>query len=115
MQNRIKELRKSLNLTQAEFGASLGVADSTVGNWEKARQVPPPSMIVSICKAFNVNREWLETGAGEMFVKEESLDDAARMRRMVGDLFEMLPEDKQKIIYDAVQNWIKKYGDKKEC
>ena len=37
MHERIKELRKNLNLTQDEFGERLGVVKSSISNIEKGR------------------------------------------------------------------------------
>ena len=37
MNERIKELRKYLHLTQDEFGQKLGIAKSTISNIEKER------------------------------------------------------------------------------
>ncbi len=115
MKDRLKKLRKALGLTQEKLGKAIGVKQSTVGTWEIGTQTPPPSAILLICKEFNVRREWLENGSGEMFAPESTGDDAARARRMIGDLFNMLPDDKQDILLEAMSDWVKKYGDKKDC
>ncbi len=82
MNERIKELRKTLNLNQTEFGNRIGVKQSSVAGYETGVRVPLDSIIVSICREFNVNKTWLETGKGEMFVPPDtfSLDDFARAR-----------------------------------
>ena len=66
MQNRIKELRKSLGLTQTEFGAKLGVATSTIAGYEYGTRAVSDAIIKSICREYGVNETWLRTGAGEM-------------------------------------------------
>lgn len=38
---RVRTLRKSRGLKQSEFGALLGVANTTVCNWEKGHSTPP--------------------------------------------------------------------------
>ena len=67
MQNRIKQVRKALNLNQAEFGERIGVKQSTVTAYECGNRTPLDAVIAMICKTFNVNETWLRTGEGEMF------------------------------------------------
>lgn len=67
MNERIKELRITLNLTQDAFARRLGVKRNTIGNYETGNRVPSDQSIFSICREFNVNEEWLRNGTGEMF------------------------------------------------
>lgn len=67
MNNRIRKLRKSLDLTQEKFGSRIGVKGNTVAQWESGRNDPPDSSITFICREYNVNEAWLRTGTGEMF------------------------------------------------
>lgn len=66
MKQRLKELRKQLNLTQNELANRLGLGVSTVTNWEKTGSVPA-RQIERISRMFGVNAEWLETGNGAVF------------------------------------------------
>ena len=66
MQNRIKEVRKLFGLNQTEFGAKLGVAQTTIGGYENGSRSVSDAIIKSICREFGVNETWLRTGAGEM-------------------------------------------------
>lgn len=67
MNERIKELRIVLNLTQDAFAKRLGVKRNTIGNYETGNRVPSDQSIFSMCREFNVNEEWLRNGTGEMF------------------------------------------------
>lgn len=71
MNTRIKSLRKYLGMNQTEFGARLGVKQTTVAGWESGGRVPLESILTLICKEFNVNETWLRTGEGEMLVPED--------------------------------------------
>jgi len=64
---RIKEIRDSLNLTQEEFGKRIGSARNTIANYENGNRNPSNSVLMSICREFNVNETWLRTGEGEIF------------------------------------------------
>lgn len=67
MNDRIKELRKALGLTQQDFSERIGVKRNTVAQYEIGRNPPNDTVITLICREFNVNEEWLRTGEGEMF------------------------------------------------
>ena len=69
MGDQIKQLRKNLDLTQEKFGDKLGVKRSTVAQWELGINTLTDQMIVSICREWNVNEEWLRTGTGTMFIE----------------------------------------------
>ena len=69
MNNRIKELRKQLGLTQQEFADRLKLKRNTIATYEMGKATPSNRTISDICEAYNVNREWLETGNGDMFQK----------------------------------------------
>lgn len=73
MNERIRELRKSLNLTMEAFGERIGVSKSTISNIENGNREATEHMIKSICREFGADYIWLTTGDGEMFV--ESDDD----------------------------------------
>lgn len=79
MKDRLKELRKTLDLKQREVAEKLGVRTGDVGGWESGRNIPD-SRLRLLCKEYNVRREWLESGEGEMFepgkTREQQLDDA---------------------------------------
>lgn len=84
MKERIKELRKSLGLTQLKFAERIGMKPNTIATYEMGRSIPSDPAINNICKEFSVNEEWLRTGEGEMFIQPDtfSLDEFARERGM---------------------------------
>lgn len=70
MNNRIKELRKKLKLTQANFGKQIGLKATAIGMYESGDRNITEQTIKLICREFNVNESWLRTGSGEMFDKK---------------------------------------------
>ena len=68
MNERIKELRKTLGLTLEKFGERLGVSKVAISLIENGKNTVTDQMFKSICREFNVNENWLRTGEGEMFV-----------------------------------------------
>lgn len=69
LNDRIKQVRKSLDLTQQEFADRLNVKRNTVATYERGKSNPSDAAVNLICREFNVNEAWLRTGEGEMFVQ----------------------------------------------
>lgn len=74
MNERIKQLRRILNLTQDSFGSRISVKGNTVAQWESGRNDPPSVAISFICKEYNVNENWLRYGTGDIFTKNEFIE-----------------------------------------
>jgi transcriptional regulator with XRE-family HTH domain len=69
MNERLKKLRKTLDLTQQEFADRIGIKRNSLANYETGRNTPIDAILISICREWNVNEEWLRTGNGEMFLE----------------------------------------------
>lgn len=69
MKERMRKLRRILDLTQQEFADRIGMKRNTVANYETGRNEPSSSVISLICREFNVNEDWLRTGEGDPFIK----------------------------------------------
>lgn len=70
MNERLKKLRKELDLTQQEFADRIGIKRNTLATYESGRNEPIDAVISLICREFNVNEEWLRDGTGEMFITQ---------------------------------------------
>lgn len=79
---RIREVRKSLKMTMDQFGERIGVTKSTISNIENGNRNATEHMIKSICREFEVNEEWLRTGAGgsDNMFKKMTADEQAYNR-----------------------------------
>ncbi len=110
MGQRIKQIRKYFNLKQVDFGEKIGVKGNTIAAYETGAREPSESVIMAICREFNVSREWLETGEGEMFdvVKAAELDRIAAQYskdptfRAILDVYAKLPDDSRRIFEKMV-------------
>lgn len=67
MKDRIREIRIANKLKQSEFGDRLGIKGNTVTGYETGVRTPSDAVIVSICREFGVNEDWLRNGTGEMY------------------------------------------------
>jgi len=67
MNSRIRELRKTLKLSQKEFAEKIGLKQNAISYMEKDGVTVTEQNIKSICSQFSVNENWLRTGSGRMF------------------------------------------------
>lgn len=65
--SRILYLRKSKNLSQADFAKAINLSQNFVWMVEKGQREPSDRTISDICRVFGVDPVWLRTGAGEPF------------------------------------------------
>ena len=89
MGERIRDVRKTLGLTQQEFSDRIGVSRNSVASYETGVRTPLDSVVTLIVRTFNVNEHWLRTGEGEMF-NEVTQDD--RIAEFVGEALAGRPE-----------------------
>ena len=79
MNERIKNLRKSLNMTQEEFSKRIGLSRNFIAQVEIGTKTPSERTISDICREFEVNEEWLRTGNGEMIIQKSKDEQIAEM------------------------------------
>lgn len=85
MNERLKKLRRTLDLTQQEFADKIGIKRNTMAQYEIGRNEPIDAVIISICREFNVNENWLRTGKGDMFNSSDDEYVAIIDRIMAGE------------------------------
>ncbi len=71
---RIKELRKTLGVTQTEMAKRLLLERGSMCDIERGKVKKVTERVIkSICQEFNVNEAWLKTGEGETFKSDSEL------------------------------------------
>lgn len=73
--DRVKEIRKSLELTLEKFGEKLGVKKNAISQIETGRNSLTDQMAKAICREFDVDYIWLTTGEGNMFLELPEEDE----------------------------------------
>lgn len=79
MHERLKKLRKALDLTQQEFADKIGMKRNTVANYETNRNEPSAAVVSLICREFNVSEDWLRNGNGNMFLPVDRENEISRL------------------------------------
>ena len=82
MKERLKELRKALNLTQQELADQLHIKRTNIGNYESGVSSPTDSVIALICREFNVSEDWFRNGIGDMFVPAPFIGELQSSKEM---------------------------------
>ena len=118
--NRIKTLRKHLNLNQAEFGQKIGLKNGAISWMEKEGNTITKQNIKIICDTFNVSENWLLNGEGEMFRPADEPEILDRLQQelkltsqemeIIRTFVELSPEQRRMGI-EFVQNFTSKLSD----
>lgn len=107
MNERIKQLRKSLKMSQEQFGERLGIKKSSLSLVENGRNNVSDQLFRSICREFQINEEWLRNGTGPMKRSQQdmTLDEYLKSRdisesemEILRMYFELEPEFRHKLI-----------------
>lgn len=115
---RVRNVRKSLDMTLDAFGERLGVKRAALSSIETGRNSLTDQMAVSICRTYNVNYDYLIYGDGEMFsdLPQTVLDELCRqynlddLDRSIVELYINLPESCRKDIKAEIRKMIQKIG-----
>ena len=92
---RIKDLRKALGLTQERFGERVGLKKSAISQIESGVNGVTDQLRLAVFREFNVNEDWLRTGEGSMFVEPDEDEEIARF---VGDILSDQPDFRRRLI-----------------
>ena len=94
MKDRLKKIRKGLDLTQQEFADRIGIKRNSYANYEIGRNIPIDAIILSICREFNVNEDWLRNGGSDenMFIKTSNtgLDEFAKLNNATESDYQLI-------------------------
>ena len=66
---RVREIRTALDISQEAFGRPLGLSRSEIKNLEYKKTTLKEITIPLMCSVYHVNETWLRTGEGEMFIE----------------------------------------------
>lgn len=106
MNERLKQLRKTLKLNQVDFGAKLSLTGSAISRYESGVNAMADNIVLLICREFDVNEEWLRYGTGSMFSQKnmdliEQLSDKYDLglygRQLLETYLELSDSDKRAV------------------
>jgi len=71
---RIKELKKTLNLTTLELAEKINLSPRTLGGYEREERKISVDLVEAMLKYLNVSPQWLITGEGSMFLGKDAIE-----------------------------------------
>ena len=81
MNERIKQIRRELGLTQTEFAERIGMKQNSIALIESGKRNISDQAVLSICREYGVNEEWLRNGTGEKMTPDVSDELEALVKR----------------------------------
>lgn len=81
--DRIRKIREEKSLTQAAFGKKLFLERSAISLIERNLRTPTERVLQDICREFHVNKQWLTTGKGDMFLAPSDEDLNEQIERIM--------------------------------
>lgn len=84
--DRIREVRTALGLSQLAFGEGIRLKQNSIWFIENKKRMPSERTLSDICETYNVNRLYLDTGEGEMFVSKSENVEEIELDGYLGDI-----------------------------
>ncbi len=115
---RIKEIRKTLNLTLEKFGEPLGVKKNSISQIETGKNGLTDQLAKAICREYNVNYDYLIHGDGDMFddLPQTIIDELCLQynlsdtEKAIVEMYVSFPEDLRQVIKDKIIELLHKQG-----
>lgn len=102
MPNRIREVRKQHNMTMKQLGIKIGVAESTISQYETGKRQPDNEALLRIGELFNVTVGYL-LGAED---KENPATKRDEVQKAVSN-YDLLNDENKAIIDQMIEKLIK--------
>ena len=124
MNERIRELRKTLGLTLEKFGANLGVGKTAISKIESGDRGLTDQMFLAIVREYNVNPDWLRNGTGPMFLDAPDRNDFMTAAAGLSDdplvvsflvEYAKLRPDERAVIQKYIDNILQRYKEEKDA
>lgn len=87
--DRIRYVRQHYKLSQTEFAKKIGTTQGMITMLERGIRIPNERQVLLICSVYNIRREWLENGTGEMQEQPAENDELAQY--LAGMMYDEAP------------------------
>lgn len=90
MKDRIRTIRKEAGLTQSQFADALGLGRQAIAFYEGGQREPSGPTINLMCDKYNIRKEWLLTGKGDMHqsgMPTASPEKQEKIAQIVGKMY----------------------------
>lgn len=94
---RVKQVRQSLNLSQAKFAQALSISNGYIAGIELGHNHVNDRIVKLICFTYSVSEHWLKTGEGEMFYEKPN-----QLLELASSVFKELKPEYQEYILKQI-------------
>lgn len=94
---RIKEVRQTLGLSQAKFAKDISISNGYIAGLELGNRKVNDRIIKLVCSQYNVSEVWLREGTGSMFVSTPDV----RLDHII-NVFEQLRPEFQDYVLEQI-------------
>ena len=108
MPNRIREVRKLNGMTMKQLGAEIGVAESTVSQYETGKREPDNETLLRIGELFNVTVGYL-LGAEEQKENPTS-QKTGEVDERINDMWGQLTPQEREYFFSQIKDYLKMRG-----
>jgi len=98
--DRIKQLRKSLNLTQSQFAILINISQSALSEIENNRFNPSLETLLSIKDKFGINLDWMISSNNITHPDTETVPEVYK-NNLVSKVFKLITEEAQQLSKEA--------------
>ena len=102
LNSRVKQVRTTLNISQRDFAKRIFISQTLLGNIELGVRNVNDRTVQLIVNSFNVNKNWLLTGEGEMFDNQPD-----KTIQEMNILFNQLNPDFKRYVTAQIKNLLK--------
>lgn len=99
---RVKQVRQALNLSQAKFARALSISNGYIAGIELEHNKVNDRLIKLICFTFNVREIWLKSGEGNMFEEPPN-----RLTELAMNTFKELKPEYQEYVLNQIDQLLK--------
>lgn len=106
--DRLRFLRKHLNLTTRAFGTKINMSGGAITNMEKGTRNITDRTIRDICREYNVNPDWLIHGTEPLFEDEThdlAINDDARQ---LAEQYNLLHDSDRELLKNLINSLAEK-------
>ncbi len=82
-QKRVIQLRDLLQMSQVEFAEKIHITQGALSQIENGRTNISLETLKKICSVLNINSNWVITGKGDIFMKEDSFSSSKEIQKVI--------------------------------
>lgn len=105
---RIRELRRNLHLSQKDFGEKLGLSQTHIASLETEKRTVTQRIINDVCRIYGVNRDWLTDGTIPMYTDALKDLEVGEDVKSIANQYIRLEDKDRKLVGELISSLLEK-------